>query len=364
MFSDFRDRMFGRHRRLAARLGAHGGELPADRLGGTQQAIDEIIATLAGAEWDALKLTGDRSARPIRVHWVENWDVNAVAFGVGGATPHVALYGGTATLLTASALAVARSAELWPDLPGGEPAAASYGPLSECFARRWPESRHAAAPSAERLYRPPETADRRTFASDLIWTSASFLFFHEAAHHRLGHVRRAARTFGAAEILEADVAAPPTGDPSTRTFRAMEIDADASAVRLTLAALAEARRGHPGDADGLPPAQALRMLLLSAGMLFNGFDYEQRGLAAFRDRRHPHPAVRLAAAVAEAAAWADRRDLSSDEVGDHISAGVRDLQRVSDALGWTLTQVMRDDATAVAAEAETLRSAAVESDRE
>lgn len=241
----------------------------------------------------------------------------------------------------------------------------SFEPVGRCFARRWPESRNEPVPSAEELFRPPATRERAAIASELVWTSAAFLLFHEATHHRHEHVRRASREFGAWGIFEAaSIGAVDTEDGAARMFQAMEIDADAMAVRMTLAGSAE----HPPAAadtgggsrigGGLPPAQALRILIVALGVLFNIFDYEQQGLARFRSRRHPHPAVRMASAVAEGVAWAERRAVLAVDVEDAVVTGLRDLEWIGDMLGWSLTRVMRAEESAVEAACRDLRDVA------
>ena len=292
---------------------------------------------------------------PLRLSWVNNWDANAAAFELDG-HPHVALYGGAATLIAAVALAVARSAQFEPELPGGEPAEQSFEPVGRCLARRWPESCDRPVPLAEVLFRPPAVAERSSLASELVWTSAAFLLFHEATHHRHGHVRCASRELGAWGIFEAaGLDTPATDAGAARVFQAMEVDADATAVRMTLAGSAE----HPSVAadtgggsrigGGLPPAQALRVLIVAVGVLFNVFDYEQQGFATFQSRRHPHPAVRMASVVAEGVAWAERRAVAAGQIEHAVVTGLRDLEWIGGMLGWSLTQVMREEEATVEA---------------
>lgn len=343
--------------RLRCVLAPLGGELPVARLGGVQAGFHEILDSLLGAERGASASTVLPNRPRVQVCWVDNWDANAVAFSLDD-EPHVGFFGGTATLATAVALAIGRAERFAPGLAGGESVSESFAAVSACFARRWPENADLPVPSAEALFRKPVSHDRWTAASDLVWTAAALLLFHEMAHHRRGHVSLVGTRFGMWGLFEAAGLGEASTVPSAeqaRLFQAMEVDADSAAIHEALTLLTSMSTGGPGASSGpgsltaweSTASQSIHNAIVMLGALFSVFDYEQRGLATFRSRRHPHPAVRLLYATRECVSWAEHNGVSEESVKDAVLQGMEDVEWISGALDWSLTQVLRDHYEAV-----------------
>ena len=318
-------------------LSQFGGILLPNQMGGVQRGFSEVVDAIV--RWD--KDRSPESSPSITLHWIRNWDANAIAFEHDNAA-QIAVFGGTATLLAAIVLAVGRSQDYLPHLQGGEPTRSSFAAARACFARRLPEHARDPIPDAEEIFRPP--SDTRAYVvSDLIWAGASILVLHEIAHHRRGHVRLDARESGAWGIYEAqgnlDQVAP-TAPSDLRRRRAMEVDADAAALADALALLQSIATSSSDCAE--VTAQCVHDVALMHGVVCSIFDYEQLGLVGFRERSHPHPSVRFLYGIREIVRWADASPLSAEQVETAVLTAIKDVQWISQQFDWTLLASSED----------------------
>jgi hypothetical protein len=131
---------------------------------------------------------------------------------------------------------------------------------------------------------------RRT-AAEFLWTFAlDFLFFHELAHHLLGHLGYLASRHALSGLSETD--AP--GSDAVADRHAIELEADGFAAQALISTWLrkDSAEGTVFDNDDEP----IMLGSFAIGVLFLVFAGSPRSLSAHRGAPHPHPAVRFRSA--------------------------------------------------------------------
>jgi hypothetical protein len=144
------------------------------------------------------------------------------------------------------------------------------------------------------------------------------------------------RQLGAWGLFESGVnqadAAP--NEATALLSQAIELDADANALTWTLSDLV----GNALSTAGRErvTAQCIHDVVVMFGVICSIFDYEQIGILAFRERQHPHPAVRFLYGIREIVQWADKQGLQESLTESATLHGIADLEWISDQFDWTL----------------------------
>jgi hypothetical protein len=136
----------------------------------------------------------------------------------------------------------------------------------------------------------PKDWFRQSIADTLATMALDFLFFHEIAHLRRGHLQFIREQTGVQKIDEARFVGPPE---LRRARQAFELDADGGAMEVALTPWLKGRHVKGFQTDEAGPDEAIELWAFAIAFLFFLFDPFPQPIAAYRDEDHPHPAVRL-----------------------------------------------------------------------
>jgi len=243
--------------------------------------------------------------------------VNAHAF-LGGSDSLITINGGTCVRLRQLFQFVVLDRDTFPEEPGEvvilDAEAAKFGVDSHSLLEPADLAPRAGQPSVDdyiHLFAPlPNTLRRRELAEALYYAALDYLVMHEVAHIARQHADYfdRGRAIHFSETQE-DKCCSPSEQPSL--IHKIEADADLTACILSAPSLCvgsaamEFWRGWAKDS-----AQALGFWLFAVGMTLSLFDGWSNG--PDRRARYPHPAVRLALILMQAA-WTVSNESDIDQ---------------------------------------------------
>lgn len=137
---------------------------------------------------------------------------------------------------------------------------------------------------------PPRDWLRQCIADTLATMALDFVFFHEIAHLRRGHLHFLNAEIGAIKIDETRSVQQRVTQKASQAF---ELDADGGAMEITLTPWLKGKHVKGFQTDEASPDEAIALWAFAVAFLFLLFDPFPQQIAAYGSQDHPHPMVRL-----------------------------------------------------------------------
>ena len=139
-------------------------------------------------------------------------------------------------------------------------------------------------------WRAPSDWFRQSIADTLATMALDFVFFHEIAHLRRGHLHFLKAEANASKVDETWSSGTQSVQKAKQAF---ELDADGGAMEVTLTPWLHGKFVKGFETREARPEEALVLWSIAIAFLFLLFDPLPRSLEQYADADHPHPAVRL-----------------------------------------------------------------------
>lgn len=137
----------------------------------------------------------------------------------------------------------------------------------------------------------PISETRKAIANFLFVNSILFVFYHEIAHHLLGHLVYLKTAYGLDEYVELNFSPYENRPEFYEARRAMELQADELAARLAYVDVITAQTESESLLKG-ENVTTTDLLLWSVFLVFNIFQDQYKYVAENKQTQHPHPSVR------------------------------------------------------------------------